>query len=189
MIKSGKILFKNLSIIAVLALTFTTTGNVTFANEVSAAPEPINSTSLATEAPAADYLVDVQDVLVAPLDTNAFLPKVLVSEPETQAGPLSAVGPVWATKTWNVIKTDSTVSVTWQIATDSVIYSGSVSFDTGGKWTPAESFNGPNAKGVTFYKDWTYYTPGTYSVGGVAQLLTSSGYASCFVGPRVVVIF
>ncbi|NJJ38092.1 hypothetical protein [Paenibacillus apii] len=99
MIKSGKILFKNLAIIAVLALTFTTTGNVTFASEVSAAPEPTNSTSLSTEAPAVDYLVDIQDVLVTPLNTDAFSPKILVSAPEAQVGPLSVVGPVWLTKT------------------------------------------------------------------------------------------
>jgi hypothetical protein len=189
MIKSGKILFKNLTIIAVLALTFTTTGNVSFASEVSVAPEPTSLTSISNEAPAADYLVDIKDVLVEPLNTDAFSPKILASAVEPKVGPLSVVGPVWLTKTWNVVKDGSTVSVTWKIATDSIIRSGSVSFDTGGKWTPAENFTGPNAGGVTFYKDWTYYTPGTYNVGGVAQLLTDAGYASCFVGPRVVVIF
>jgi hypothetical protein len=191
MIKSGKILLKNLAIIAVLVLTFTTTGNVTFASEVLTVPESTTLPSISTEASAADYIVDIQDVLVTPSNTDAFLPKVLVSEPDSKVGPLSVVGPVWTTRTWNVVKQSDgrTVAVTWDIATDSTIFSGSVSFNTGGIWTPAENFTGPNAKGVLFTKEWTYYTPGTYSVGGVAQLLTSSGYASCFVGPRVVVIF
>lgn len=153
MIKSGKILFKNLAIIAVLLLTFTTTGKVTFASEVSAAPEPTSTTTLSTESPAADYLVDVQDVLVTPLNTDAFSPKILVSAPESKVGPLAIpVGPVWLTKQWTVDKLSdgNTVSVLWEIATDTIIRSSSVSFDTGGRWTPAENFSGPNAGGVTF---------------------------------------
>ncbi|MEC0167350.1 hypothetical protein P4I20_30050 [Paenibacillus graminis] len=188
MIKSGKILFKNLSIIAVLALTFTTTGSV-FASEAPAAPEPTNLTSSSTEAPVTDYNVDVQDILIAPLDTTAFSPKVIVSSPEPSVSLQSIIGPVWVTTQWEVVKTGSTVSVTWRIATDTIIRKVAASFDTGGIWTPEQSFSGPNTGGVTLTDTWTYYTPGTYRVGGVAQLTTDLGFASCFTQPKTVVIF
>ncbi|MBT2292835.1 hypothetical protein J7E73_27640 [Paenibacillus albidus] len=191
MINSSKIFFKSLAVIAVMLLTFTTTGKVTFASEAAATPETTNLTTISTEAPATDYLVDVKDMLIAPLDTDAFSPKVIVSSPEQEqkVGPLSVVGPVWVTTQWDVIKTGTTVDATWRIATDTIIRSVSASFNTGGKWTPEQSFKGPNTGGVTLSQTWTYYTPGTYKVGAVAQIMTDVGPASCFVGPTVVVIF
>ncbi|MCC3261597.1 MULTISPECIES: hypothetical protein [Paenibacillus] len=100
----------------------------------------------------------------------------------------SIIAPVWVTKSFNVTKNGRTVTVEWGIATDSIIREVNASFKTGAGWTEATSFKGPNTGGVTLSQTWEYSQPGTYTVGGVAQLYTDKGPASCFSPPRVVVI-
>lgn len=193
MIKSCSIFIKSIAVIAFLLVTFNTTSTVSFASERVDAPEPTRLSTLSVETPTVNYLSDVQDLLVIPLNTNSLLPRVSVdpNSKTSEVTPQSVLGPIWVNADWQVTKHDDGVTVTavWTIKTDSIIRSVNASFNTGGSWTTPESFTGPNTGGVTLSKTWTYSKPGTYSVGGVAQILTDAGPASCFVGPRVVVIF
>ncbi|WP_238653996.1 hypothetical protein [Paenibacillus piscarius] len=81
--------------------------------------EAANSTTI--EAPPTDYIVDVQDILIAPLETDVFSPKVIISGEEQRVHPLGPFGPVWVTKQWDVVKTGNTVDVLWKISTDTII--------------------------------------------------------------------
>ncbi|ASA24787.1 hypothetical protein [Paenibacillus donghaensis] len=63
MIKSGKIFFKSMAVIAVLLLTFAAPTKVTFAKEVLTVPEPTSISILPTET-SADYLSDVKEMLI-----------------------------------------------------------------------------------------------------------------------------
>ena len=139
--------------------------------------------------PTQDQSSSVENSIHAqPLSVEPSSSQLAPDSSNSRVNPQSVLGPVWETKSFNVTKNGRTVTVKWTIATDSIIRKVDASFKTGLNWTDTTSFNGPNAGGVTLEETWTYSQGGTYTVGGVAQLYTDAGPASCFSPPRVVVI-
>ncbi|MCM3132529.1 hypothetical protein M3629_07010 [Paenibacillus polysaccharolyticus] len=183
MIRSGKVFFKSLVVFIVLLFTVTTSSGVSFANQVTVVPQNSNELSETT----ITGLTDVQEMFALPFHTESFTPAQL--ENADAVTPLKIVGPVWVNKSFTVTKSEKSVTAVWTISTDSIIRSVNASFSTGVGWTETASFSGPNSGGVTLSQTWTYSKAGTYSIGGVAQIHTDAGPASCFVGPRTVVIF
>lgn len=188
-IKSGKIFLKSISIIAVFLLVFCNTTTISFANEVLTTPESTSTSIISTETTSEENHIDVQEMLFLPLYTESLFPSQLaLDSSNSNINSKAIVGPVWVTKSFNVTKNGRTVTAEWTISTDTIIREVNASFNTGAGWTDTTSFKGPNAGGVTLTQTWTYSKDGTYTVGGVAQILTDKGYASCFSPPRVVLI-
>lgn len=192
MIKSGKIFFKSFTVIAAFLLVFCTATKVTFANEVLTTPKTENASVISTEISSKENFIDVQEMKISPFYTES-LPSLQLapdfSSPNANAN-IQALptGPVWKTTDYVVTQNGRTVTAKWTIATNSIIRTVNASFNTGAGWTDTTSFKGPNAGGVTLEQTWTYEQAGTYRVGGVAQILTDKGYASCTSPTRVVYI-